>query len=149
MTTLSCRKKKASHRYGSSTKTKHQFVHACHKREEHREHYNGPLIPIGVQIFHKHFALKACDTRKRSFKELQDMWGRLPHPIRTMPAGPFVQCMRIKEHGSCKLVLFSSTAQQPVTTSTHTKLMFYVTAKNYTIKCHVKKAMLSHKENPL
>ena len=62
-----------------------------------------------------------------------------------MPAGPFVQCMQIKEHGSCKLVLFSSTAQQQVTTSTHTMLMFYVTAKNY----HVKEAMSLHKENPL
>ena len=103
----------------------------------------------GVQIFHKHFALKACDTCNRSFKEIQDMWCRLPHPIRTMPAGPFVQCMRIKEHGSCKLVLFSSTAQQQVTTSTHTMLMFYVTAENYAIKCHVKEAMSLHKENPL
>ena len=97
----------------------------------------------------KHFALKACDTRKRSFKEIQDMWCRLPHPIRTMPAGPFVQSKRIKERGSCKLVLFSSAAQQQVTTSTHTMLMFYVTAENYTIKCHVKEAMSSHKENPL
>ena len=66
-----------------------------------------------------------------------------------MPAGPFVQCMWIKEHGSCKLVLFSSTAQQQVTTSTHTMLMFYVTAENYVIKCHVKEAMSLHKENPL
>ena len=78
------------------------------------------------------------------------MWCRLPHPMRTMPAGPFVQCTRIKEHGSCKLVLFLSTAQQQVTTSTHTMLMCYVTAANSdTIKCHVKEAMSSHKENPL
>ena len=66
-----------------------------------------------------------------------------------MPAGPFVQCMWIKEHRSCKLVLFSSNAQRQVTTSTHTMLKFYVTTANYTIKCHVKEAMSLHKETPL